>query len=199
MGSPKSNIIFLKDLYILILLYKMDKNKINPQRLLIKDINISNFPRYKSYILSSEIIFHPRIRLSFEELKSIVHNKSFIGKIVFLGRKYIGNAIGFSPDQEQINKMNLLGIKENPSMIYLYNFVINPKYQGVGYGTMLLKKFLKNSKKRGYKILEAHFRDNVSFYIAKKLGAEEIKIFPNWIETGETYTHCRLGLDNLKM
>lgn len=145
-------------------------------------------------MLKSERVFHPNLKEDLEGISEVLSSAGAIGKIALIGQRYIGNALGFSPTQEQIEEMELLGVDEDTSRIYLSNYVINPKYQGNGYGIGLLKEFMAECHERGCKILEGHFKNGASLHVAKKLGAMEIDYFPNWFDTGENYTHCRLSL-----
>jgi ribosomal protein S18 acetylase RimI-like enzyme len=88
----------------------------------------------------------------------------------------------------------LKGVKEDHSMIYMFNFVIEPEYQNKGYGSQLLKEFIKSAKEKGYKKLLGHFRQNSSLHLVKKLGAKEKKTYKNWCKTKENYTLCELVL-----
>ena len=158
------------------------------------DLTLDNLPRYRSRILYSERIFHPNLRSDAPDLREVVGSKGAIGKIALLGDRYIGNALGFSPTQEQIERMELLDVEEDFTNIYLSNFVINSRFQGQGFGTGLLQEFMRECKNKSYAILEGHFKDGASLYIAKRLGGIETDVYPDWFETGDRYVHCKLEL-----
>jgi ribosomal protein S18 acetylase RimI-like enzyme len=173
----------------------MKMTKQNPQRrLVIGNLTLRNLPDYRRSILSGERIFHPDIRLSSEDLTTILASQGSVGKVALLNQRYIGNVIGFSPSSEQIEEMELHGVKEDPRGIYVYNFVIAPRFQGRGYGTRLLDRFIQECRSRGYVFLEAHFRNGSSLHIAEKKGARKSRVYPDWQGTGEEYTHCKLRL-----
>ena len=160
----------------------------------IRELNLDSLNQYQELMLASEEIFHPEIREDLEGIVEVLSSHGAIGKIACLDGKYIGNTLGFSPTEEQIQEMELLGLKHDPKSVYVSNFVINPEFQGRGYGVQLLSRFIEEAKSRGYNKLEGHFRNGSSLSVAKKLGADEVEVFPNWFETGEAYTHCKLDL-----
>lgn len=163
-------------------------------KLTIGNLALRNLLDYKRSILAGERIFHPNIRLGSEDLTTILASPGSVGKVALLNGKYVGNAIGLSPSSEQIEEMELHGVKEDPKGIYIYNLIINPRFQERGYGTKLLDKFVQKCRSRGYDFLEGHFRNGSSLHIAEKMGAKKSQVYPNWQGTGEKYIHCKLRL-----
>ena len=174
--------------------YVFMANECKGNSLEIRELTLDNLNQYQELILASEGVFHPELREDLEGIVEVLSSNGAIGKVACLDGKYIGNVLGFSPTEEQIQEMELLGLKPDPKSIYVSNFVINPEFQGRGYGTQLLSKFIEEASTRGYNKLEGHFRNVISLTVAKKLGANEVEVFPDWFETGEAYTHCRLDL-----
>lgn len=161
----------------------------------IRALTRDNLHQYQDAILSSEEQFHPDLREDLASLTEVLSSRGFVGKVACLNNKYIGNVLGFSPTEEQIEEMGLLGVRDDLGSIYLTNFVINLLNQDQGFGTLLLGSFVKEANQKGFKTLEGHFRNSTaSLHLAKKFGAEELRVYHDWQGTGEDYTHCRIRL-----
>jgi len=159
-----------------------------------KNLTLENLASYEQEILASEQLFHENLREDSESIRETAECRGYIGFVALLGGKYIGNIQGFCPTQEDIDEMELLGVKEDPEAIYIGNFVINPEHQGRGYGSQLLTEMIRSARDARFRRLEGHFRNGASVHIVKKAGAEEIETHDDWFKTGEPYTHCRIAL-----
>ena len=128
-------------------------------------------------ILESESIFPQAMRSSEEEIHEIITDKGAITLFGFIDGEYFGNVYGC---QEQ-----------SPSdAIYIYNIAVKDEFQGMGLGSKLMAEFIKKARERNYKSILGHFRHNGSLQIAKKFGAIELDIIPDWDGTGETFSSC---------
>lgn len=159
-----------------------------------RNLTLENLAQYELEILESELVFHEDLREDSESVRETMACRGYMGKLAILDGKYIGNAQGFSPMQADIDEMELKGVNEDSGMIYIGNFVIDSGYKGNGFGTQLLLEFTRESKLRGFRRAEGHFRNGTSLHVARKLGAEEVEVFEDWYGTGEPYTHCRIDL-----
>jgi GNAT superfamily N-acetyltransferase len=74
------------------------------------------------------------------------------------------------------------------------NIVIDEKFQGKGYGLVLLKEFIKTARQKNFARVVGHFRHNGSAHLMNKLGGREIRIEKDWLGTREDYSFCELVL-----
>ena len=163
-------------------------------KIVFKDLTSKNLPKFKKSVLKSELTFPEPIRSTFDDYLNFLSVENSVAKVALLNSKYIGNIIGFSPTIEIIEEEGLEGIVENPNTIYVFNFVIDSKYQDKGYGHQLLQNFIKSAKEKGYEKLVGHARQNNSLYLGKKFGAKEKSVHKNWSDTEEDYILCELDL-----
>lgn len=163
-----------------------------------QDITIENWNKVAGSILRSEKSFKKAIRTEKEDYAEILMDGDALIKVAFIGEKYVGNAIGYPPTEIELEEDELDGYK-NTRFLYLFNIVIDKKYQGRGYGNQLLKEFLVTAKEKGYHKVIGHFRPNGSLALLKKFGGKEIRICPNWENTHEDYSFCELDLSKLQI
>lgn len=159
-----------------------------------KDINRDNMGQYLEGMLASETLFPANIQSDKGDLERIARSRGYVGKVALYCEEYIGNAFGFCPTQDDINGIGLKGLVEDPSSFYLYNIVINRNHQRKGFGRELLLAMINEARAKGFKKIVGHFREGASLELAKSLGAKTVKDYPNWFNTGETYTHCEIDL-----
>lgn len=166
----------------------------------LEDLNLGNWKQYGSLVLRSEKLVFPEVLQEEEEdYLDILRRDKYIAKLAMLNYQYIGNIIGVSPSETDIKTdEGYSDLAFNPKMIYIHNFVIEPSFQGRGFGRKLLLGFVDAAKRRGYTSLEGHFRQNASFHLIKSLGAEKIKTVSNRYGAGENQVHCGLNLETLR-
>lgn len=158
-------------------------------------VDMNNYKKYLDLITESEKVFQEPIRLDEAQLIFVLKGDRPIVKVAFENGIYIGNIGGFCPHEGDIKEAELKGLVYNPFSIYLYNFVIIPEFQSMGFGKLMLSDFVRTARSLGFAYLEGHFRQNASLHIiSKRMGAEVIGTYKNWSDTGEDYVHCRLKL-----
>ena len=158
------------------------------------DLKAENWGKYGELILSSELIYPQQIRTPMEEFIEILSSEDTVAKVLLVDSRYAGNAIGFCLTGEEKRDFGLDGVTAGSNVIYLFNFVVNPEFQGNGYGRRLLKEFIMAARNKGYDTLAGHFRNNGSLHIIEKLGAQKKGILKDWESTGEDYIFCLLDL-----
>jgi ribosomal protein S18 acetylase RimI-like enzyme len=161
-------------------------------------LTAGNFPEYAADILASEEIFPVDIRETAEDYLEALSQERAVGLVAHIARRYVGNVVGFHPAGRQIA---LLRLDEVPApgapavdLVYLFNIVAMPEFQGQGMGRKLLQAFLGRAREKGFKKVGGHFRGNGSLKNFKDLGGEELAGFDNWFGTGERYMYCELIL-----
>ena len=159
-----------------------------------EDLTSANWEKYKKFVAKSELIYERPLRESMAEYRKIISREGSVCKVAMLGSKYVGNIVGYCPTLEDITEGELKGIRENKEMILLTNVIINPEYQGRGYGARLVKDFIQSSKDAGYEKIAGYFRKNSSLHIFKKIGARQKRTYKNWQGGNEEYVLCELLL-----
>ena len=160
--------------------------------LAFEDLNLNNWHVYVDLVLKSEAIFPESIRTSKEEFTEILLIKDTIAKVA-IDSGYVGNIMGYPlVSLENLEEYGLQFLEERA--IYISNLVIESTHQGKGFGKKLLLEFIKAAIDNGYEKVYGHFRQNHSLVLIKKLGARELKVFPNWSDTGEDFVLCELDL-----
>ena len=160
----------------------------------LDNLTLENCEKYLPFILESEKKFPESIRLDSDQLLRILRGDRPIAKVARHNSRYIGNVLSFCPSEDDIEELDLKGVTHDPGLLYLYNFVIIPEFQGKVFGKAIFQDLVDTAKTRGYATLEGHFRRNASLHIVQSAGAEMTGIYPNWCDTGEEYVHCRLRL-----
>ncbi|MBN2042769.1 MAG: GNAT family N-acetyltransferase [Candidatus Aenigmarchaeota archaeon] len=159
-----------------------------------EDVRAENWDKYNQMIIESERVYPDSIRTPAEEFVDVVREENAVSKVILVDSQYAGNAIGFCMDDEDKNMFGLTDLPGNPKVLYLFNFVINPQYQGMGYGYLLMREFILSAKNMGYDYVFGHFRQNGSLHLIRKFGAQERGIHKNWEDVGEDYVVCCLDL-----
>jgi ribosomal protein S18 acetylase RimI-like enzyme len=158
-------------------------------------LTAKNFPQFEQDILTSEELFPVDIRESAESYLAALRQEHSLGVIARHHCLYVGNAVGFSPDAEQCEILRLDKVQTAATdLLYLFNIVTLPAYQGRGFGKELLRIFLDSARSAGFKKVGGHFRGNGSLKNFRCLGGEELGVFDDWFGTGERYTYCELDL-----
>ena len=155
------------------------------------ELTINNLDKYIDRIVSIESQFPIQIKSEIDDFRDFLEDPDSIGVIMEIDGATIGVIIGAlltSVDEEDFD------IQEEKKAIYVYDFVIDINFQSKGYGMMLFREFINLAKASGFKALYGHFRSNTSIRLARKFSAVEIREYPDWENTDETYTLCRIEL-----
>ena len=145
-----------------------------------------------NHILSN-LNFPEVIRTPVDEFEMILRAKKSIAKVALIDKRYVGFIFGYHPTKDEIKYHSLQDISTQ-GMVYVFDLVIDPEFQGKGYGYQLMSEFIRSAKEKGYTKLAGHFRLGSSLNLIKKFGAKEVLSFSNWEESGETYVLCVLDL-----
>jgi len=164
-----------------------------------EDLGAENWSKYSGLILQSELVYPETIRSAPEDFIEILSEGDRIAKVAFTGSEYVGNVIGYCITPEEMKAYGLEGEGDRSKIAYIINIVVAPQHQGKGFGTELLREFIKAAKARGYEKLVGHFRQPNSLNLIKRLGAKEKGVFRNWENTGEDYTLCFLDLQSVRV
>jgi ribosomal protein S18 acetylase RimI-like enzyme len=154
-----------------------------------------NFSLFEQDILTSEEVFPEDIRETAEGYLDALRQERTLGIIARYHRLYVGNAVGFTPDVRQCEILRLDQVRTAATdLLYLFNIVTLPAYQGRGFGKELLRIFLDMANAGGFKKVGGHFRGNGSLKNFRCLGGEELGVYDDWFGTGERYTYCEIDL-----
>jgi ribosomal protein S18 acetylase RimI-like enzyme len=162
--------------------------------LTFRDLNAGNWEKYAGCVTGSELVYPEALRTSSADFAEIISSESALSKVALLDSVYIGNAVGFRMDPEEMNEYGLSDLPEGAAVLYILNIVVNPGYQGKGYGNQMMRELLKSAKERGFSFIACHCRQTSSLGIMRKLGAQEMGLFRNWEGSGEDFTLCLLDL-----
>ncbi len=154
----------------------------------------ANWGRFRESLLNSEQVFPENIRTEEEDYLDILENRRSIFRVALQEGDYVGNCIGFSPSVTDIREYDLSRVPAGHDVMYIFNLVVDTQFQGRGYGEALLDDFVTQSWQTGFKAIYGHFRNCTSLGLAPKAGFEQVYRFPNWQDSGEEYTLCRLRL-----
>ncbi|MDT8419069.1 MAG: GNAT family N-acetyltransferase [Desulfuromonadales bacterium] len=154
-----------------------------------------NYHEHEADVMASEEIFPENIR---EDSKSYLEAVSRPGSLAFVSRchgEYAGNVVGFPPCLEQQRLLRLGELETGcANLIYLFNIVAMPQFQGQGVGKRMLQHFLEAAGSAGFSRVGGHFRGNGSLKNFLCLGGERLASFDDWFGTGECYEYCELRL-----
>ncbi len=160
------------------------------------DINQNNMGLFVDCLMKNELVFPEKIRADKEDYIEIIMSENNIAKSAVDDSEYVGNAIGYALKTAEDFAEHDLNPAEAGSKktIYLFNFSVEQKHQGKGYGSSLLRDFIRTAQEKGYERLVGHFRPNGSLALIKKFNCKELKVCKNWEETNEDYVLCELDL-----
>jgi ribosomal protein S18 acetylase RimI-like enzyme len=164
--------------------------------LTFQDLNAGNWEKYARCVTGSELVYPEALRTSGEDFAEVVSLDDALSKVALLDSVYIGNAVGFRMDPEEMNEYGLSDLPEGAAVLYILNIVVDPGYQGKGYGNEMMRELLKSAKERGFSFIACHCRQTSSLGIMRKLGAQERGLFRNWEGSGEDFTLCLLDLQS---
>lgn len=154
-----------------------------------------NFPRYLSDLISSENLFPENIRETPESLYDAVACPGSLAYVVHCRGDYAGNIIGFPPSATHLQLLRLDDLEgSRDQLLYLFNIVTMPQFQGQGLGRRMLSHFIAAGTQEGFQRVGGHFRGNASIKNFLALGGQVLASFDDWFETGETYDYCELIL-----
>lgn len=158
-------------------------------------LNLENLPAYKQDILASEAIFPLEIRETVDTYREALAQPGLVAHMVYHQGAYAGNVVGFTPCPHLVRELRLDEIAvATGGLIYLFNIVAMPEFQGCGLGKRMLGHFLERSRQSGYDRVGGHFRGNGSLKNFLDLGAQVLAEFDDWFGTGESYMYCELPL-----
>ncbi|MFH1237780.1 MAG: GNAT family N-acetyltransferase [Candidatus Aenigmatarchaeota archaeon] len=162
--------------------------------LAFEDLGSDSWQKYGELILKSENVFPEAIRTPEEDYADTVKENGSIAKVALLDSQYVGNIFGYALLPEDLESHGLHDVPQDAKVIYIFNVVVNPEYQGKGIGKQLLWEFIRTAKDRGYDYIAGHFRQNGSLQLIKKLGAKEEGVYHNWENMGEDCVACCLNI-----
>jgi ribosomal protein S18 acetylase RimI-like enzyme len=164
--------------------------------LTFRDLNAGNWEQYAGHVTQSELVYPEALRTSGEEFAEVVLSSGALSKVALLDSVYIGNAVGFRMTLEEVREYGIMDLPQDASVLYILNIVVNPGYQGMGYGNQMMRELLNSAKERGFSFIACHCRQTSSLGIMRKLGAQERGIFSNWEGSGEDFTLCLLDIQS---
>jgi len=161
------------------------------------DLGAGDWGKYGEMILRSENVFPEAIRTPEEDFLEVVSEADGVAKVALLDSQYVGNVFGYRMAQEDFEYYGISDVPREAKVIYLFSVVVNPEFQGRGYGHLLLQEFIKTAKAKGYDYVAGHFRQNNSLQLIRKFGARENGVCHNWDNTGEDCVVCCLDLHGI--
>jgi GNAT superfamily N-acetyltransferase len=162
-----------------------------------EDLGAGDWEKYGDSILQSEGVFPEGIRTPKEDFIEVLDDGDGVAKVALMDSAYVGNVFGYRIAPDDFEYYGLHDVPKDAKIIYLFNIVVNPDYQGKGYGKRLLWEFIKAAKAKGYGYVAGHFRQNGSLKLIKAFGAKEEGVCRNWENIGEDCVACCLDIHNL--
>ncbi|WP_303721023.1 GNAT family N-acetyltransferase [Malonomonas rubra] len=158
-------------------------------------LTAENFCHYEYLVMASEEVFPEDIRETPETYLEALRQDGVQAFLAYFAGDYAGNVVGFSPCpvQQRILRLHELDTSLD-GLIYLFNIVAMPQFQGCGVGRHLLKYFLSESREAGFIRVGGHFRGNGSLKNFTNRGGAVLAVFDDWFGTGESYSYCELDL-----
>lgn len=158
-------------------------------------LTAANFQHYQPLVMASEEIFPENIRETPDAYLDALKQEGLQAYLVFCSGDYAGNVVGFLPGQKLQKELRFDEMKVSlDGLIYLFNIVALPAFQGQGIGKKMLRFFMEQSHAAGFRRLGGHFRGNGSLNNFTKFGGTILATFDNWFDTGECYCYCELSL-----
>ncbi|MFH7320992.1 GNAT family N-acetyltransferase [Desulfurivibrio sp. D14AmB] len=143
-------------------------------------LSAANFSQYQEDILRSEELFPAAIRETGEDYLAALGQQAALGLVAHRQGSYVGNVVGFSPDAEQQDQLRLPHLAPGTAdLLYLFNIVTMPQFQGLGYGRQLLNEFCLPARQAGFARISGHFRGNGSLKNFTALGGRPLATCPN--------------------
>ena len=148
-------------------------------------------------------------KVKFSDLKQIyqleqkVFEKNAFSKDLL--RKLISNNVLFLKLEIGKLRKNITGfivvIKENKDKANIVNFLINPKFQNRGYGTLLLKKaieYLKKLNEITKVVLNVQASNNIAINLYEKFKfKKDPNLLENYYQSGESAFLMELNITSL--
>lgn len=161
------------------------------------DLGAGDWRKYADSILQSENVFPDSIRTPQEDFLEIVGESDGIAKVALLDSQYLGNVFGYRISPDDFEYYGLHDVPKDAKVIYLFSIVVNPEFQGRGYGRQLIWEFIVAAKAKGYDFIAGHFRQNGSLKLIKAFGAKEEGVYQNWENTNEDCVACCLDINSI--
>ena len=160
-----------------------------------KDLTKENYRHLEPLVMASEEVFPENIRETSEAYFEALCQEGVQAFIAHCNGDYAGNVVGFPPCPIMQKELRLHEMEiDMDGLIYLFNIVAMPQFQGQGVGKQLLMRFLELSHAAGFSRVGGHFRGNGSLSNFARYGGETLATFDNWFDTGESYCYCELHL-----
>jgi GNAT superfamily N-acetyltransferase len=159
-----------------------------------KDLSPEQWSIYADHILEAEKNFPENIQSTEKDFINALSKEVKIARIIFYNDEFAGLGICFPFTEDTITEFEIDDTPPEPEAMYLYSIVVRGDLQGKGIGMALLKDLIDTAKKMGFKYFVGHYRPNGSLTLIRKMGATEIRNYPNWGDSGEEYVYCRLQI-----
>lgn len=146
--------------------------------------------QYKEDIqIVEKMNFDETLKEPIEALRETYEDKNSIFNIILVEDKFAGYLCGgrigkYVEKYEQEYNETL-----NNNTYYVESINIHRKFQGLGYGSILFKHFIKQCKNQGIKYITGHFAEGASTNIAKKFGGKILLVNDNYCDTGHRYNY----------
>lgn len=158
------------------------------------DLTPQSWEKYSGAILDTEKCFPESIQSTKEDYINALAHEGVIAKIILYNDEFAGAGICLPFTQQIVEEYEIYDTQPLDNAIYLYSIAVKEGLQGKGIGLTLLKELTSEAKAKGYKVFAGHYRPNGSLQIIKKLGAKELKNYPNWSNSNEEYVYCELDI-----
>jgi GNAT superfamily N-acetyltransferase len=159
--------------------------------MLIKYIYVEpeDFDKYSNLIEESEKIYPESLRTEIQDYKEVIEENSCT-ILLYIDETYIGNIIGSIPSKIEYEEMELPFNIQLNKIMYIYNLLIIPEFQGKGYAKLLFKEFINKVKYLRIEYISGHFRQNGSYKTIKNFNPIYEKTYKNWEESNEDFVFC---------
>lgn len=158
-----------------------------------KDLTLQNWNYYEPLILKTEESYPVHLRSEKDDFLELLSEKN-ISKMLFVDSQFAGFVTGYPLDEEVAEDHGVNKI-ECHDKVYLFDIAIAPEFRGKHLAKIMLTEFIKNAKDNKFGYVLGHFRRNASLNMIKELGGREIKVCPNWEESGEDFSFCELKVN----
>ncbi|MDN4166106.1 GNAT family N-acetyltransferase [Cytophagales bacterium LB-30] len=153
-----------------------------------------NWEQWKAHVLEDEVQYPESLQTSEEEYAHMLKALPNASFVLLYQNQYAGNCIIKCLGAEDWVDLHMEDLSLPEGVYYLHNYSVSGVFQGKGLGQKMFAHLLQHLRSLGVKELWGHFRPNASLNNALKVGAIRVREEPNWYETGETFTLCKIPL-----